>query len=385
MLNREQFLIRRAVERLRDGLFDPVAVNRLTVEEKWIQSSFSKGLKALEKDQSEHLCICGSYGQGKSHTILYMSQQALREGYATSVVQLDFREVPFHQFPIVYQAILEKLSLPDGQTFAKAWKQCANMELLEGFDAMPNRFRMILTAMLGKNKQLTPRERTFKKYRDYQPKEYGSWLEQALMGHNIPISNLKKALKYREVDGYQKQSLICRGNTPYMQMVQSLGQLFKKMGYKGLVLFFDEGESIAQGRLGNRAKSYALLDQFFHSTSSVYPIFAFTEDFFDKVNHEPYNDERAIFPKNYAQAWRDINLVRLDDFSSQRWEALLDRLIQLYAQAYQVELPSHTKGKLHTLLQNIEGQETRFRLKSLVNQLDMESQQTLLERGTVYG
>ena len=85
-----------------------------------------------------------------------------------------------------------------------------------------------------------------------------------------------------------------------MQMVQALGELFKKMGYKGLVLFFDEGESIAQGRLDNRAKSYALLDQFFDKKGCVYPIFAFTEDFFDKVTCEPYDDERAIFPKNYA-------------------------------------------------------------------------------------
>lgn len=384
MLKQEQFLARRAVERLRDGLFDSVAVDRLTIEEKGIQTTFSKGLKALEEGQSEHLCICGSYGQGKSHTLLHMNHQALCEGYATSVVQLDFREVPFSQFPIVYQAIMEKLFLPYGQTFSQRWKQDGNREFLESFDPMPHRFRMILTAMLGKNKQLSPKEKTFKKYRGYQPKEYGRWLEQALMGHNIPISNLKKVFKSREVEGYQKQSLICRGNTPYMQMVQALGKLFKKMGYKGLVLFFDEGESIAQGRLDNRAKSYALLDQFFDKSGFVYPIFAFTEEFFGKVTSEPYDDDRAIFPKNYAEAWKDINLVRLSELSSQRWKILLDRLIELYGKAYQVEMPSYIKTALYTLLQNIEGQETRFKLKSLVNQLDIESQETLLERAAIH-
>src|SRR3984957_17523820 len=102
MLNMDRFSLRRAVERLRDGLFDPVAVNRLTVEEDRIKDAFSKGLAVLEGEKSDHLCICGSYGQGKSHTLAYLHQLALSQGYAASVVQLDIREVPFNQFSTVY-------------------------------------------------------------------------------------------------------------------------------------------------------------------------------------------------------------------------------------------------------------------------------------------
>ena len=299
MLRKELFLLRRAIERLRDGLFDPIAIDRLTVEKKHIKTAFSKGLSALEKNQPGHLCICGSYGQGKSHTITYLNHKALFEGYATSIVQLDLREIPFHQFSAVYQAIMEKLSLPNGQKFAKAWKLYADKECLRSFDAMPHRFRMILAAMLCKNKQLTSKERTLRKYRDYRPREYGYWLEKALMGCNVPITNLREAFKYREIEGYRKQSLTCRSNESYILMVQSLGELLKKMGYKGLVLFFDEAETITQARLGSRRKSYALLDRFFQPNNSVYPVFALTEDFFDKVNNEPYHNNREIFPKNY--------------------------------------------------------------------------------------
>ena len=121
------------------------------------------------------------------------------------------------------------------------------------------------------------------------------------MGYNIPAAHLKSVFKYREVEGYREQSLICRGNDPYVQMVQSLGRILKEMGYKGLLLFFDEAESIAQGRLGHRAKSYHLLDQFFHSKGSVFPVFAFTDDFFDKVNHEPYDDDQRNFSKELCR------------------------------------------------------------------------------------
>lgn len=379
MLNMDRFSLRRAVERLRDGLFDPVAVNRLTVEKDRIENVFSKGLKAIGKGKSDHLCICGSYGQGKSHTLTYLNQLALSQGYVTSVVQLDLREVPFHQFSIVYQSIMERLSLPDGKKFTNAWKNWADKNSLEILDTMPHRFRMTLTAMLYKNKRLTPNESSLKKHQAYRPKEYGYWLDKALIGYDIPAAHLKSICKYREVEGYREQSLICRGNDPYFQMVQSLGRVLKEMGYKGLLLFFDEAESIAQGRLGHRVKSYHLLDQFFESKGSVFPVFAFTDDFFDKANHEPYDDNKEIFPKNYAEAWRDLNILRLSDFSSHGWESLLDRLMQLYSQAYQIDLPLQVKSGLQSLLDKLEVQETRFKLKALVNKLDIETQQVLLD------
>lgn len=364
----DRFSLRRAVERLRDGLFDPVAVERLTVEKDRIENVFSKGLKALEKEKSDHLCICGSYGQGKSHTLNYLNQTALSQGYATSSIQLDSRGVPFHQFSTVYRSIMKELSLPDGKNFASAWKNYADLELL---DTMPHRFRMTLTAMLCKNKQLTSKEILLKKHQAYRPKEYGYWLDKVLMGYDIPAAHLKSVCKYREVEGYQEQSLICRGNEPYFQMVQSLGRVLKEMGYKGLLLFFDEAESIAQGRLGHRVKSYHLLDLFFQTKSHVFPVFAFTDDFFDKVK----DDNMEIFPKNYAEAWRDLNILRLQDFSSQGWESLLDRLMQLYSEAYQIDLSLQVKPSLQSLLAKLEVQEMRFKLKALVNKLDIETQQ----------
>lgn len=375
----DRFSLRRAVERLRAGLFDPVAVNCLTVEKDHIENVFSKGLQTVEKGKSEHLCICGSYGQGKSHTITYLKQLALSHGYATSVVQLDVREVPFHQFSTVYQSIMEKLTLPDGREFTTAWKNWADKDSLGLLDTMPHRFKMTLTAMLRKTKRLTPKESSLKKHQAYRPKEYGYWLDKALMGYNIPISHLKSICKYREVEGYREQSLICRRNDLYFQMVQSLGRVLKEMGYKGLLLFFDEAESIAQGRLGHRVKSYPLLDQFFQTKGFVFPVFAFTDDFFDTANHETYDENTELFSKNYAEAWRDLNILRLQDFSSHGWESLLDRLMQLYSQAYQINLPSQVKPSLQSLLSKLEVQETRLKVKALVNQLDIETQHLLLD------
>lgn len=361
------FPLRRAIERLRAGLFDPVAVERLTMEEEAVVKNFSKGLQALEKGQSSHLCICGSYGQGKSHHLAYLCQQALSQGYAASLLQLDIREIPFQQFSVVYQSLMKNLSLPTEESFAARWKKGS----LEVLDDMPHRFRMILQAMLSKNK--LPLKRGVVK-NGLKPKDFDYWLEEALVGHDLPIAHLKQILKTREVKGYREQPLTVRGNAPYVHMVQSLGKLLHVMGYKGLVLFFDEAESIAQGRLSARVKSYEILNQLFQHSGFVYPIFAFTETFFDKVRSEEYGGEAPSFPQNYFDAWKDVQIIRLQDFSLARWEVLQDRLINLYAEAYQIDLSAKTleiKQQMRGLLEKLNSQETRFKLKALINQLDI--------------
>lgn len=363
------FSARQAIERLRAGLFDPVAVDRLTMEEESVIQNFLKDLKALERGQSSHLCICGSYGQGKSHNLNYLHRQALSQGYATSLLQLDVREVPFHQFSVVYQSLMKNLSLPTGESFAASWKKCSLYQ--EQFGDMPHRFRMILQAMGSKNISSLKRNKVKDKLK---PKDFDHWLEKALLGYDLPISYLKKILKAREVTEYRKQPLTIRGNIPYIQMIQSLGKLFHAMGYKGLVLFFDEAESIAQGRLNSRIKSYEILNRFFQQSSFVYPVFAFTESFFDRVRCEDYSNEGSQFPQNYAEIWKNLQIIRLQDSSLTRWEALQDRLINLYAEAYQIDITANLleiKQQMRGLLEKLNMQETRFKLKALINQLDI--------------
>lgn len=363
------FLARRAIERLRAGLSDPIAIDRLTMEEAFVIQAFSEGLKALEKGQSGHLCICGSYGQGKSHSLNYLLRQALSQGYATSLLQLDVREVPFHQFSVVYQSLMKNLSLPTGESFAASWKKCPLYQ--EQLDDMPHRFRMILQAMIPKNISSLKRKKV---KGSLEAKDFDHWLEKALMGHDLPIAQLKQILRVREIQEYLKQPLTVRGNIPYVQMIHSLGKLLCAMGYKGLVLFFDEAESIAQGRLNSRRKSYEILSRFFQHSGFVYPVFAFTEAFFDRVRCEDYGNEVSQFSQNYAEIWKNLQIIRLQDSSLTRWEALQDRLINLYAEAYQIDIAAklpEIKQHMKDLLEKLKMQETRFKLKALIHQLDI--------------
>ena len=393
----DNFTLRRAVERLRDGLFDPFGVRLLTAHETRLNQDFDQGVQALEQDESSHLCLCGSYGQGKSHSLTYLGQRALDQGFVTSQINLDPREIPFHDFRQVYRALVSQIRFPGGGdlSLVKWWKDRAGtqgQELKNGDqvrpavipESMPHFFKSVLTALVQDNMTLPPRWRGMKKYTTYRPREFPWLLANALNGSALPVNRLRHALRYRQVSFYKDASLVCRGWEPYFEAVCGLAAMFKNMGFKGWVLLFDEGESIAQRSIIQRRKSYEILQRFFSPPSprsGLYPIFAFTDEFFLRVRGEDYgritvrdDQEFPYFKLNYGEVWRQLRLHRLHNLSGSEWTELAGRLIHLHTRAYGWEPPAAgTREQMAAVVAATGNQEARLKIKALVNQLDLMS------------
>ncbi|HDO30021.1 MAG TPA: hypothetical protein ENG79_03040 [Desulfobacteraceae bacterium] len=397
--NSDNFTLRRAVERLRDGLFDPFAIQLLTAREAQLNKVFDKGARQLAQNQSPHLCICGSYGQGKSHSLTYIRERALEQGFVTSQVNLDPREIPFHDFRQVYRALVSQIRFPGSDdTLVQCWQRWVgereqkvnlknNMGLSECIpESMPHFFKSVLTALAQENIPLSRKQKGLKKNVTFRPREFPWLLASALKGESLPVFRLRHALKYRQVSFYKEASLVCRGWQPYFQAVASLGRMFQNMGFKGWVLLFDEGESIGQRPVNIRRKSYMILDHCFSPTaphSGIYPIFAFTDDFFVQVRSEDYErvytkqeQELTYFEKNYGQAWQHVNLYHLRDLAAKDWQDLTARLVRLHAEAYGWE-PSlqEIADKMAEVMKATAGQEARLKIKALVEQLDLGQQE----------
>ena len=396
--NETAFHLRRAVERLREGLFDPIAVRLLTARESRLSKTIDRDFQKLDQNKVPHLCICGAYGQGKSHSLNYIQDRALRENFVTSLINLDPREIPFHDMRRVYHALVASMRFSDTDTaLAARWRAWASGLSREDFEdqvapllqrEMPHLFRSVLTAMAQKTVSLSERQRGTKKHVSYRPREFPYLLSRALVGDVVPVYRLRHALKYRQVDFYKDASLTCKGAEPYLQMIRGLGQLFQMMGYRGWVLLFDEGESIAQVRVTSRSRSYQNLDQMLFpevASSSVYPIFAFTDDFFQKVDEEEYDrvrirneEELPYFEKDYASAWTGLSRYLLHDLSAEEWKALIEKLMHLHANAYQWQPEVPVQREMTRRLSHMQGQETRYRLKGLVDELDLAHQAQIL-------
>jgi hypothetical protein len=399
----DAFNVRRAMERLREGLFDPVAVRLLTAHEERLKGEVERDFRAVDAGKSPHLCIVGAYGQGKSHSLVYIQDMALREGFAVSRINLDPREVPFQSYREVYRELMGRLRIPaSGASFPALWRKWAQQQIKERedlqrgvLDILPNRmphyFKAVLAAMAHGNISLSEREKKMKKHAAFRPKEFPTLLARALTGETVPIQRLINIFKYREVSFYRDGSLSCRGVEPYFLMTQALSQLFKEMGYRGWVLLFDEGESITQVSVFARSKSYRLLHRMFgvagdSEPTFLYPVFAFTDDFFQRVQQEDYDkilvrgeQEIPYFDRNYARAWQSLNTYRLHDLTRKEWEELSRKLISLHAKAYDWQPPEdRVAHEMASRLEAMHNQETRLKLKALVDSLDLAQQEQVL-------
>ncbi|MBW1637126.1 MAG: DUF2791 family P-loop domain-containing protein [Deltaproteobacteria bacterium] len=395
-----KFILRRAVERLRDGLFDPLAVHLLTARESQLNELFDKSVQALSHNESPHLCISGAYGQGKSHSLAYIHERALRQGFVTSLINLDPREIPFHDFQRVYRALVGQIRFPGcDDTLAQYWKKWVyeqktvqenSFELVENIpDSMPHFFKSVLVAIAGENIPLSRKQKELKKNGAFRPREFPWLLANALKGESLPVYRLRHALRYRQVPFYNEASLVCKGWEPYFQAVCGLAEMFQNMGFKGWVLLFDEGESIGQRPVNIRRKSYTILDRFFSSAAALpglYPIFAFTDEFFMQVRNEDYDrtytrngQESLYFEKNYGEFWQHLNLYHLDDLASEDWQNMITKLIYLHSMAYSWKPPvKEISGKMAEVLKETVEQEARLKIKGLVEQLDLDQQRVVL-------
>ena len=389
------FQLRRVLERLREGLYDPLAVHLLTAHRAELDARLRQDLSKVEAGAGAHLCVCGPYGQGKSHTLAYLQEAALQQGYAVSAINLDPREAPLHQFRQVYRALLHGLTFPavseNPAAYASlidAWSAWAKTQARTFEDRtsalaallpaeMPHVFKAILVALAQPTLEVAPRQRGFARYRDFRPGEFPWTLRRALQGDTVPVVRLRAALKYRQVPFYRQASLALSGDEPFLQMVLALPQLFRRMGYRGWVLLFDEGEAISQVRRPQRARSYRILHRLLYPDSpppGFYPVFAFTPDFFQRVQEEDYG--LPEFDRDYAQAWRQLSIYQLRALSQADWLALCAPLVAVHEAAYGWHADrEHLLTRLTALLPTLPLQDPRSTFKALVDELDHVHQQ----------
>ena len=389
------FHLRRLLERLREGLYDPLAVRLLTADHAALDARLQQTLWPSGDEAGAHLCVCGSYGQGKSHTLAYIQALALQQGYVVSAINLDPREVPLHQFRQTYRALMRGLTFPATTgngvaptSFFDLWRTWSRAQPRTDVDpalslatslpaAMPHPFKAALTALALPTLEVPLGRRILKQYRDYRPADFPWILRRTLLGDRVPVARLRAALKYRQVSFYRQAALAVDGHESFVQMTLALPALFRRMGYRGWVLLFDEGEAMIQGPRPMRARGYRTLHRLLYPEApgpGLHAVCAFTPDFFQRLREEEYH--LPPFESNYAEAWRHLNVHHLQGLSRAAWYDLAETLITLHAAAYHWPA-DHVRlmPVLTVRLQTLPLHDPRATLKALVDELDQVQQQ----------
>lgn len=389
------FQLRRLLERLREGLYDPLAVRLLNADHAALDARLQQTLWRSGDDTGAHLCVCGGYGQGKSHTLAYIQALALQEGYVVSAMNLDPREVPLHPFRQTYRALMRSLTFPPTTgtgvaptSFLDRWRTWLRAQPRTAVDpavslaaalpaAMPHPFKAAITALALPTLEVPVGRRALQQYRDYRPADFPWTLRRILLGDSVPVARLRPALKYRQVSFYRQAALAVDSHESFVQMTLALPTLFRRMGYRGWVLLFDEGEAMIQGPRPMRARGYRTLHRLLYPEApcpGLHPVFAFTPDFFQRLHEEEYH--LPPFERNYAEAWRHLNVHHLRGLSPAAWHDLGATLMTLHAAAY--DWPADRARLMPVLtarLRTLPLHDPRATLKALVDELDQVQQQ----------
>lgn len=223
ILTEKVFLARRMIEAFRLGIVPYDQADQFT---------FGRNTEVvlinewLNDPKINVACITGEYGTGKSHLLSYTVGNAIRSGYAVSLVETDRIAVPFYKPKSIYRQIIKGLHYHDPS------------------DGKMKGFRDLLNIAI-QNKAFEDHP-YFKWFRTYNDEVLWDWISCELdIARPYPYlfedwSSMGIVLKqFPQMPPHMTAANV------YCFLLSSLGWAAKKvLGLSGLLVIFDEAESV---------------------------------------------------------------------------------------------------------------------------------------------
>ncbi len=221
-------------------------------------------LASLVKDGSSAFkLVVGIYGGGKTHFLYCLRDVAWKENFVTAIVSLDSNSTPFSKLELVYRKIIENIVPP-----------LSPEELLSpspyehGIEAFIRRWYME-KVNYHVRRGLSPdkvENEILKEIEQIRGIESISFLKafravvRALINRNE--DDLSTICQWLKVEGFtsdhKKFGILQKiDKTTAFEMIRSLNQLIRQLGYSGMMIAFDEAEQ--QGSMSTKERG-ALLD-----------------------------------------------------------------------------------------------------------------------------
>ncbi|RLB68378.1 MAG: ATPase [Deltaproteobacteria bacterium] len=276
------FQARSVIEALRKGSVPADYVPFFTVgRDNWIKFIEDDLENYIAKGGAKVRFIRGDYGDGKTHFMSIVRHLALRQGFAVSFVVLT-REVPIHKFEAVYQAIVRQLR---GNFEGIGIRSLLN-QWLDGLGQQQPVPSQEYIADLGENLRNLPGMNVdfanaliSLAYNRFLPLAEGENKEERTTDREV-IFHWFEAGKVpkRELKPFGIFELVNKANSK--QMLNSLNAFLRFSGHKGLVLLFDELETVMAQSASIRNAAYEnvrlLIDnteqaEYFHIFFAIIP------------------------------------------------------------------------------------------------------------------
>lgn len=277
---------------LRRGTVPQKGLGALAVGLEHFEPTLERELARVRSGTAAFKAVRGEYGSGKTFFCRWFAEQARRDGFATSEVQISENETPLHRLETVYRRLMERLStsaVSDGalRSVVDAWFFTLEQDALAepgidegGPQRLEERTRELVTTRLGQMGQQAPTFATA--LRGYR---------QALAaGDEARAGGLISWLAGQpNVAAGVKRSAGIKGDVDHFgafNFLKGLLLILRDSGYGGLVLVLDEMETLQRVRSDVREKALNSLRQWVDEIDSgqfpgLYLVITGTPAFFE--------------------------------------------------------------------------------------------------------
>ena len=226
------------------------------LDEEYLDGVLKDGMSAFK-------LVLGDYGAGKTHFLYCLREKAWEKGYVTTLVSLNPRDWPFDKLELVYREMVLKIMIkpPDNnasydiasvglKVLLEEWYQ----KVVEGLKKSNQSEDMKLEHLIQKylaglrsveSSSFLQALKLYFKSSFEEQYETQETLERWLYGEPIPKSVMHPFRIYEKLD-----------RTTAFRMMRSLCQFIREIGYRGLVILFDEGER-QTSMVGSRSRKMA--------------------------------------------------------------------------------------------------------------------------------
>ncbi|KAA0252886.1 BREX system ATP-binding protein BrxD [Acidobacteria bacterium ACD] len=224
-------------------------------------------LAAVKRGGAGFKAVRGEYGSGKTFFARWLQEEARRQGFAVSEVQVSETETPLHQLGTVYRRLIERLSTADTPSGAfrsvvDGWFFTLEQDVLAGGEVsesdaagLLDRTNALMERRLSEISRRAPAfAAALRAYRKAQA-EGSTPLAEGILAWlggqpNVSAEVKRYALVKGEVDHFTA-----------MGFLQGLLVVLRDSGYAGLLFCLDEVETLQRVRSDVRDKGLNALRQ----------------------------------------------------------------------------------------------------------------------------
>ena len=393
--NSDNLLNKKICEAFRLGIVPGFAVQDITVGR---EAEITNVENWLAKD-SGSLMIIGQYGQGKSHIIRYIREKALNEGYLVAYCDIG-EESQMHKPKSVFNTLMKSLVFRNGENNEKNSDLKIFLILYSYFQKENDRvFLKNLSKFLkpGVDDLIGRLKRNYSK-NELDGNYFASFIDY-LCGDDYTGNQYRFNQKIAIHEYQTSASVICNILSSLGNMAASMNN--SKNSFKGLILIFDEGETIdspaylSQQRtsginfirglteISNNNEELLREDisrnsydgkYFGNKTNLVYSGMHKDTRF---TNHKE-NHVKCLFAFVEGESevidileQHKVKKIVLNDFTSDEKNKLIYKIIEIYKKAYDYEVKNIEKLK-NILIKKLEkSNNTRSVIKITMEALDL--------------